>query len=94
MAVVLLVVEGVVLDGGDDALGLDALDIGNHHGRVQEGIFREILEVAAAIGRAGDVDAGAEQEVDAAGAGILAQRSPSLRANSVSQVAARATPPA
>ena len=50
---------------------------------VQERIFGEVLEVAAGDGRAGDVDAGAEQEVDVAGAGILAQASPSLRAKSV-----------
>ena len=71
--VVLLIVERVVLDGGDDALRLHALDVGHDHARVQEGIFREVLEVAAGDGRAGDVDAGAEQEIDAAGAGIAAQ---------------------
>ena len=72
VAVVLLAVEGIVLDGGDDALGLDALNVGNHHGRVQKRIFGKILEVAAGHWRAGDVDAGAEQEIDAAGAGIFA----------------------
>jgi hypothetical protein len=71
--VVLLVVQRVVLDGGDDALGLNALDIRNHDGGVQEGILGEIFEVAAGQRRAGDVDAGAEQEMDAAGAGIAAQ---------------------
>ena len=80
--VVLLVVQGIVLDGGDDALRLHALDIGNHQRGVQVGVFGEILEVAASHGRAGDVDAGAEQEIDAAGAGIPAQASPRLRAKS------------
>ena len=40
---------------------------------VQERIFREVLEVAAVDGRAGDVDAGTEKEVDVAGAGVAAE---------------------
>ncbi len=73
VAVVLLVVEGVMLDGGDDTLRLDALDVGDHHARIEKWIFRQIFEVASGDGRAGDVDARAEQKVHAAGAGILAQ---------------------
>ena len=92
--VVLLVVQGIVLDGGDDALRLHALDVGNDQRGVQEGILGEVFEVAATDRRAGDVDAGAEQEVDAAGAGIRPRPSPSLRASAGSQVAASATPPA
>ncbi len=73
VAVVLLIIQGKVLDGGDDALGLDALDEWNHQDGVQIGVFREVLEVAAGHGRAGNVDAGTEQEIDAACAGILAE---------------------
>ena len=73
VAVVLLVVHGIVLDGGDDALGLHPLNVRNHQAGVEEGILGEVFEVAAGDGRAGDVDPWAEQEVDTAGSGILAQ---------------------
>ena len=71
--VVLLIVQGIMLDRGDNALGLNALDKGNHKGRIQIGILGEVLEVAAGYGRSGDVDPRAEQEIDAAGTRILAQ---------------------
>ena len=73
MAVELLIVEGVVLYGSDDALGLDTPNERRHESAVEIRIFRKVLEVAAANGRAGDVDAGTEEEVDAAGACVLAQ---------------------
>jgi hypothetical protein len=93
--VVLLAVERVVLDGGDDALGLDALMNGTTRIGIQKGIFREVLEVAAGDGRAGNVDAGAEQEIDAARAGILAEALADLRANSSGiPGGGQATPPA
>ena len=69
---IFLAVDGVVLDGGDDALGLNALDKGHVETGVEERIFREVFEVAAGDGRTGDVDAGAEQEVHTACARVLA----------------------
>ena len=53
VAIELLIVERVVLDGGDDALGLHALNEGNHQGGVQERIFGKVLEVAAAEAASG-----------------------------------------
>ena len=73
VAIELLIVEGVVLDGGDDALGLHAFNERNQQRGVQVRIFRKVLEIAAGNWRAGDVDAGTEEEVDAAGAGIAAE---------------------
>ena len=73
VAVVLLTIQGIMLYRGDDALRLDAFDPWNDHGCVQKWIFREVLEVAAGEWRTGDVDAGTEQEVDTAGARILAK---------------------
>ncbi len=73
VAIELLVVEGVVLDGGDDALGLNALNERNDDGRVEVRVFGKVFKVAAADGRAGNVDAGAEEEIDVAGAGIFAE---------------------
>ena len=64
------VVAHEVLDGGADALGLHAVDVADGDVGGEEGIFAEVLEVAAVAGRAVDVDAGAEHEVDAARAGI------------------------
>ncbi len=69
----LLIVEGVVLDGGDNALRLHALDEGHDKGGVQERVLGLVFEVSAAHGRARDVDAGTEQEVDPAGAGVAAE---------------------
>ncbi len=74
MAVVLLVVGVEVLHGGDDALALHAADVsgGGLAGEVR--VFAEVLEVAAAHGSAVDIDAGAEDEVDAAGASVVGNR--------------------
>ena len=47
VAIELLVVEGVVLDGGNDALGLHAFNERNHQRGVEERILRQVLEVAA-----------------------------------------------
>jgi len=66
------VVAEEVLDGGADAGPLHAGDVADGHGGGEEGVFAEVLEVAAVAGRAVDVDAGAEHEVDTARAGVAA----------------------
>ena len=66
------VVAEEVLDGGADALGLHAGDVAGGDGGGEEGIFAEVLEVAAVARGAVDVDAGAEHVVDAAGTGVAA----------------------
>ena len=71
--VVLLAVHGVVLDGGDYALGLDALNERDHQGGVEKRILGKIFEVAPGQRRARDVDTGSEQKMHTAGAGIPAQ---------------------
>ena len=73
VAIVLGVVGVEVLDGGADALALDAVDVGDVHVGGEVRVFAEVLEVAAVHGRAVDVDAGAEEEVDAAGARVFAE---------------------
>ncbi len=73
VAIELLIVERVVLDGGDDALGLHAFNERNHHCGVQVRILGQVLEVATGDRRARDVDAGTEEEVDVAGAGVAAE---------------------
>ena len=65
VAVPLLVVEAVVLDGCSDVVALDTLDHRHAHLRREAGIFAEVFPVAAVEGRAGDVDAGPEQFVNA-----------------------------
>ena len=71
--VVLLIIEGIMLYRGDNALGLDALNPRNRHARGQKGILRKIFKVAAGKGRAGNIHSGSEQKIHAAGAGIPAQ---------------------
>lgn len=56
-----------VLHGRGDAGGLHAFNVAHRHGAGEEGIFTEILEVAAVHGSAIDVYAGAKQEVGATG---------------------------
>src|SRR5262249_36859264 len=68
----LLVVGRVMLDGGGDALALDALDDVHAQPRRQVGIFAQVFEVTAVLRHALDVDAGAEHDVHAARAGIAA----------------------
>jgi hypothetical protein len=74
MAVVLLVVEREVLDGGRHALGLHAVDVADGDARGEPGIFSHVFEVAAAHRCACDVDARTEQHVHAAGPGVVAKR--------------------
>ena len=73
VAIELLIVERVVLHGGDYALGLHAFNERDDHRGVEVRILRQVLEVAAVNRRARDVDAGAEQEVDVARAGVAAE---------------------
>ncbi len=67
-----LVVGGEMLDAGADALGLFAANVIDGDARSEERIFAEVFEVAAAEGRALNVDAGAEHDVFAALLGFLA----------------------
>ena len=69
----LLTVDRKVLGAGRDAVFLDAAHIGSGHPAREDGIFREILEVAAAEGAALDVQAGAEQDSHFLCGGFLAQ---------------------
>ena len=59
------VVRNKVLQRCPDALGLHALDVGGAQFAGKIGVFGEVLEIPAPEGRALDVDAGAEQQVDA-----------------------------
>ena len=70
---VFAVVGGEVLDGGGDVLGLDSVDVADGDLGGEEGVFAEVLEVAAVHGGAVDIDAGAEEEGDTAGAGVAAE---------------------
>ena len=47
MTVGLIVVQRIVFHAGRDALRLQALHIGHHHARCQEGIFAHVFEIAA-----------------------------------------------
>ncbi len=58
VAAVLLVVEGEVLDGGDEALVLDAADHLAHQVGGQAGVLGEGLEVPARVRGADEVDHG------------------------------------
>ena len=72
----LLVVGRVVLDRRADALALQALDERRAEHAGDERVLGEVLEVAPAQGGALDVDAGAEDDVDALRARLLADRRP------------------
>ncbi len=72
VAVELGVVGREVLDRGADALGLHAADVADRDPRGEERVLAEVLEVAAVHGRAVDVDARSEQEVNALGARVTA----------------------
>ena len=50
VALELFVVDDEVLDGGDDAFGLDALDIADGHLAGEERVFAVTFEVAAPEG--------------------------------------------
>ncbi len=65
MALELLVVGGEVLDGGDDAFTLHALDVGDGEAAGEVGIFAVALEVASPQRYAIDVDGRAEDHVAA-----------------------------
>lgn len=72
VAVEFLAVDGEVLDAGGDVAGLDALDDGDGEGGGEGGILAEVFIVAPAEGGARQVEPGAEDDVLAAGAGLLA----------------------
>ena len=69
----LFIVQRKVLGTCGSTGTLDALDIGNYHARGEERVFAEVLEVAAADGRAIDIHAGAQHHILAAIAGFFAQ---------------------
>ena len=69
----LLTVDRKVLGAGRDAIFLDAAHIGSGHPAREDGVFREILEVAAAKGAALDVQARAEQDSHFLCSGFFAQ---------------------
>ena len=56
------------------AIFLDAAHLGSGHPAREDGVFREIIEVAAAKGAALDVQARAEQDSHFLCSGFLAQR--------------------
>ena len=64
-AVVLLVVGDEVLDGGDDVLALESLDVGHSQLRGQVGVLAQALETAAPYRVAQDVDGGRQDDVRA-----------------------------
>ena len=70
VALELLVVGGEVLEGGEDALALDAADVGVAEAGGEPGILAVPLKIAAPDGDAVDVDGGAEDHVAAVGAGF------------------------
>ena len=73
VAVVVGVVAEEVLDGRRNAFPLGADDVVGGCLPCQIGVLAHVLEVASAEGRAIDVDAWAEDDVDAAGAAIACQ---------------------
>ena len=82
VAVLLLVVQCVVLDVGDDALALDALNVGHGQPADEEGVFAVGLERAAVLRHAGDVHVrGLEERV--AEVGGLAGRDDAILAGRV-----------
>jgi len=72
-AVVLLVIGVVMLDVGDDVLGLDAVDVGHAQLRGEVGVLAERLEVASPLRHAHDVDHGREDDVVAQVEGLAAE---------------------
>ena len=74
VAVGLLVVGSVVLDGGADVVFLDAADVGGSHLAGEERVFGEILEVSAAQRVAVDVHARGEEHVHAVFVDFIAHR--------------------
>src|SRR5258705_6764050 len=73
--VVFLVVAHVVLDGGANTFGLQALDIGNGSPGCEVRIFAKIFEIATSHGCTIDVYARAEKNVDTASAGVVTEDS-------------------
>ncbi len=72
VAIVLLVIRGEVFDGGHHAAALQPANEAYRHAAREEGIFAVVLEVAAGHRRAIDVDGGAEENMHAACAGVVA----------------------
>ena len=72
VAIIFLIVGGVVLDGGDDALFGAGFGPAGGDDAGEIGVFAEVFEVAAVDGDAADIEAGSELEVGAAGAGFEA----------------------
>ena len=70
-AVLLLVVDGEVLDAGDRLLGLHALHVAHGHAAGEPRVLAEVVVVAAAQRRSLDVERGAEDHVLAARAGLV-----------------------
>ncbi len=72
-AIVFLVVGGVVLDIGDDVLGLDAVDDGHAHLGSEIGVLAERLEDAPPLRHARDIHHGCEDDVVAQVEGLFAE---------------------
>ena len=70
----LRVVGHEVLDGRADARALEAVDVGDADPRGQVRVLAEALEVAAAVGRAVQVDRRREQHVDALAAALRGEQ--------------------
>ena len=73
MTIFLVVVQGVVLHTGCDALRLEASDVWHHHPGCQPGVFAHILEVTASEGRTIDVHARTEHHALSTIESLLAQ---------------------
>lgn len=71
-AVLLLVVQGEVLDGGDEALALDAADLLGDQVRAEQRILGEGLVVASGVRGPDQVDHGRQEDVLAEGAALAA----------------------
>ena len=70
----LLGVDGEVLGAGGGPRRLDSFDESGRHAPGENRVFGEVLEVTPAQGRTLDVEAGAEQDVDAEASGLQPQR--------------------
>ena len=73
MTVGLIVVQRIVLHAGRDAFRLQALHIGHHHARCQEGVLAHVFEIAAIERCAENVHTGTENHVLVAVEGFFAQ---------------------